>query len=516
MDNGIGRWTYKHAITNPNRIALQYGDREITYAELNERSNRLADALAERGVERGDRVCILSTNSAQFLEAMFAVAKLGAIFVPINFRLAGPEIAYVLGNARPKVLFYSGNMQPSVDAALKQDEVEQPKLIAIEADVLPDNAESFEEVVASGAPENNERDVEKSDVAMIMYTSGTTGFPKGAMLTHGNIEANNVNIMAMADGISKYDTTVTPAPLFHIGGLAVHTLPLLFLGGKTVVLPAFDPAGTLKAMADTKTTVQFLVPAMWAAMTQVPDFDSYDVSSMRYAISGGAPCPIPVIEFFQNKGWDFIEGFGMTETCAGALGLNREDVVDHAGSVGQPALLTEARVVDEIGEDVAVGTVGELVLRGPNIFIGYWEMEDATRDAIRDGWFHTGDMARVDEDGFHTLVDRKKDMIISGGENVYPIEVEQALHRQPSIADVAVIGVPDERWGETVKAVVVPAPGQQIDADEVIAFSRENLAHFKCPTSVEVIDELPRNATGKILKRTLREQFTGHGETVTR
>lgn len=516
MDNGVGRWIYKHAIINPRRTALQYGDREITYRELNERTNRLADALRQRGVQRGDRVCILSTNSAEFLEALFATAKVGAIFVPINFRLAGPEVAYVLGNARPKVLLYSGNMAQTVDVALKQDGVEQPVLIAMETADVPEGRESFEDVIASGSPENNEQDVDKSDVAMIMYTSGTTGFPKGAMITHGNIEANNINIMAMANGISKYDTTVTPAPLFHIGGLAVHTLPLLFLGGRTVVLPAFDPAGTLKAMADNEATVQFLVPAMWAAMTQVPDFDSYDVSNMRYAISGGAPCPIPVIEFFQGKGWDFIEGFGMTETCAGATGLNKEDVVDHAGSVGMPALLTEARVVDEIAEDVPTGTVGELILRGPNVFIGYWEMADATRDAIRDGWFHTGDMARVDDDGFVTLVDRKKDMIITGGENVYPIEIEQVLHRHPAIADVAVIGVPDEKWGETVKAVVVASPGQQLEADEVIAYARENLAHFKCPTTVEIIDELPRNATGKILKRTLRETFTGRGESVTR
>ncbi|WP_153502641.1 acyl-CoA synthetase [Cumulibacter manganitolerans] len=516
MDNGIGRWIYKHAVINGDRIALKYGDREISYTQLNERTNRLAAALRSRGVEKGDRVCILSTNSAEFLEALFATAKVGAIFVPINFRLAGPEVAYVLTDSEPKVLFYSGNLAPTVDSALKQEGVHVGSVVAMETSDVPEGREAFEDVVASGSADAVEADVAKDDVAVIMYTSGTTGRPKGAMLTHGNVEANNINIMAMAEGISKYDTTVTPAPLFHIGGLAVHTFPLLFLGGTVVILPTFEPAGTLKAMADHRASVQFLVPAMWAAMTQVPDFDSYDVSRMRYAISGGAPCPITVIEFFQNKGWDFIEGFGMTETCAGATGLNKEDVIDHAGSVGRPALLVDARVVDEIGEDVAPGTVGELVLRGPNVFIGYWQMEDATRDAIRDGWFHTGDLARVDEDGFYTLVDRKKDMIITGGENVYPIEVEQVLHRHPSVIDAAVIGVPDEKWGETVKAVLVARPGQTIVPEEIIAYARENLAHFKCPTSVEVIDELPRNATGKILKRTLRERYAGRGEAVSR
>ena len=516
MDNGIGRWNYKQAIMNPKRTALVYGDREITYTQLDSRTNQIADAMSQRGVERGDRVCILSTNSAEFLEAMFATAKLGAIFVPINFRLAGPEVAYVLGNARPKLFLYSGNLSATVDTALKQDDLPEFKVVALETDDVPEGREAFEDLVASGSPDKVERDVERNDVAMIMYTSGTTGRPKGAMLTHNNIESNNINIMSMATGISKYDTTVTPAPLFHIGGLAVHTLPLLYLGGKVVILPTFVPADTLKQMQDHKATVQFMVPAMWAALTQVPDFDSYDTSQMRYGISGGAPCPIPVIEFFQNKGWEFTEGFGMTETCAGCTGLSMEDVVDRAGSVGQPALLVDLRIADEFGQDLPRGEVGELVVRGDNVFIGYWEMEDATRDAIRDGWFFTGDLGKLSEDGYLTLVDRKKDMIISGGENVYPIEVEQVLHRHPSVIDVAVIGVPHEKWGETVKAIVVAAPGQTVSADEIIAFAKENLAGFKCPTSVETIDELPRNATGKILKRTLREQYTGRGEAVTR
>ncbi|MFV0535291.1 MAG: acyl-CoA synthetase [Cumulibacter sp.] len=516
MDNGIGRWNYKQAYNNPKRTALVYGERRITYGELNERTNRLADAFAQRGVGRGDRVCILSTNSAEFLETMFAVAKLGAVFVPINFRLAGPEVAYVLGNARPKVFCYSGNLAATVDAALAQDGVPQLQLIAMETADVPEGREAFEDVVVSGSPERVERDVDRGDLATIMYTSGTTGRPKGAMLTHHNIESNNYNILSMGLGVNSYDITCTPAPLFHIGGLAVHTLPLLFIGGTVVVLPTFDPAGTLQAMQDHKVTVQFLVPAMWAALTQVPNFDSYDTSAMRFGISGGAPCPIPVIEFFQGKGWAFTEGFGMTETCAGCTGLAMEDVVERAGSVGVPVLLVDAKVVDEVGEQVPTDAVGELIVRGDNIFIGYWEMPDATADAIRDGWFHTGDLAKVSEDGFITLVDRKKDMIISGGENVYPIEVEQVLHRHPAIVDVAVIGVPHEKWGETVKAIVVPAADASISEAEVIAFARENLAAFKCPTSMETIDELPRNATGKILKRALREQYTGRGEAVTR
>ncbi|GAB3309214.1 long-chain-fatty-acid--CoA ligase [Epidermidibacterium keratini] len=524
MDNGIGKWNYKQATINPRRTALVREDtgQQLTYADLNARSNRLARSLEDAGIGGGDRVIVLSTNSIEFLEALFAIAKVGAISVPVNFRLAGPEVAFIASDCRPKAVIASANLTELVAAAYADERVDIPLTIITELRGAPlpaiegTEVRDFEELMAAGSPEDDERDVEKSDIGMIMYTSGTTGRPKGAMLTHANIEANNYNIMGMAPGISKLDVTTTPCPLFHVGGLNVHTFPLLFLGGKVVVLPAFDPAGALKSMADNRATVQFLVPAMWAAITAVPNFDSYDVSAMRFGMAGGAPSPLTVIEFFQNKGWMFFEGFGMTETCAGALVISPEDTVERRGSVGQPALLTDARVVNELDEDVAVGEIGELVMRGDNIFAGYFEMPEATQEALRGGWFHSGDLARVDEDGFYTLVDRKKDMIISGGENVYPIEVEQVLHRHESILDVAVIGVPDEKWGESVVAVVVPKPNAQLSGDEVIDYARERLAHYKSPRAVEFIDELPRNATGKILKRTLRERFAGQGEAVSR
>jgi fatty-acyl-CoA synthase len=241
----------------------------------------------------------------------------------------------------------------------------------------------------------------------------------------------------------------------------------------------------------------------------VSDFDSHDLSSARWALCGGAPSPLPLLEFYQQRGWRFLEGFGMTETSSSVLLLDHEFVVSHAGSVGRPFMHTDVRIVDSEDHDVAVGEVGELVIRGPNLFTGYWGRPVETAEAMRGGWFHSGDLARADADGFVTLVDRKKDMIISGGENVYPIEVEQALFRHPDIADVAVIGVPDAQWGETVLAVVVAAAGADLDPDAVIAHARERIAHFKCPRRVEFVDELPRNATGKILKRTLRQRYTG-------
>ncbi len=270
-------------------------------------------------------------------------------------------------------------------------------------------------------------------------------------------------------------------------------------------------------------TTQFLVPAMWAALTRVPDLAERSFPALRFAISGGAPCPLTVIERFLELGWTFTEGFGMTELSPSALFLDAADVVSHAGSVGRPFLHVDARLVDEAGEDVAVGEVGELVLRGPTVFAGYWNRPEETAEAFRDSgqhadrWFHSGDLGVRDSRGFVTLVDRKKDMIITGGENVYPVEVEQVLHRHPGIADVAVVGVGDPQWGESVVAVVVPAdPAAPPAADEVIAFARERIAHFKAPRRIEIVQELPRNATGKLLKRVLRERFAGSGAAVSR
>jgi acyl-CoA synthetase (AMP-forming)/AMP-acid ligase II len=349
-----------------------------------------------------------------------------------------------------------------------------------------------------------------------MYTSGTTGQPKGAMLTHDNHLWNVINSLSFGRGLRDTDVTVTVAPMFHIGGLGVHTLPLLYTGGTNALLPSFDPKQTLETMARVGATVQFMVPAMWAALMSVPDFDSYDLSALELAVSGGAPSPLPVIDFFQGKGLPFQEGFGMTETAPGVSILDADHVKEKAGSIGRRMFHVETRIVDDHDVDQPPNQVGELVLRGPNIFSGYWGRPEATAEAFRGGWFHTGDLGRMDEEGFITLVDRKKDMIISGGENVYPIEVEQVLYRHPAVREVAVVGVPDPRWGETPVAVVALLEDADASAEELIAYTRERLAHFKCPTRVEVVDELPRNATGKVLKTVLRAQHGGGEQAVHR
>jgi fatty-acyl-CoA synthase len=507
MDEGIGAWVARRAARSPDAVALVDGPTgaRTSYAELDERVGARAGRLAGLGVGHGDRVALLGENSPAYLEWLFAAARLGAITVPVNMRLAAPEVAYVLGDSGARVLVRSTTFAPLADAACAASSV-PPVLVALGE--APDGPGRREPEPAAGRG---------GEACVVMYTSGTTGAPKGAVLTHDNMLWNAVNMLSAGPGIASTDVTIAAAPLFHIGALGLSALPLLYAGGTVVVVPSFDPAGFLDLMATHAVTTQFLVPAMWAALTRVPGLDDRAFPALRFAISGGAPCPITVIERFLALGWTFTEGFGMTELSPSALFLDAADVVSHAGSVGRPFMHVDARLVDEAGADVGVGEVGELVLRGPTVFAGYWNRPAETAEALRGGWFHSGDLGVGDAQGFVTLVDRKKDMIITGGENVYPVEVEQVLHRHPGIADVAVVGVGDPQWGESVVAVVVPAdPAAPPAADEVIAFARERIAGFKAPRRIEIVEELPRNATGKLLKRVLRERFAGSAAAVSR
>ena len=509
MDRGIGRWVTRRAQLSGDHVAFVCADERLTYGEFDARTSRLARALVEQaGVRRGDRVAALLLNSVEFMELLFATAKIGAIFAPINFRLAAPEIGFILADLGADVLVMHEQLTAG-RTALAEPGVRVRRVVTVGPD--------YEDLLAAGEPRDLDMDVDPRDIAMIMYTSGTTGRPKGAMLTHANTIANAQNACAtMGRGLRESDVTVTVAPMFHIGGLGVHSLPFVYVGARNVVVPAFDPAGMLELMARERATVQFLVPAMWAALMRVPDFGTYDLSPLELAVSGGAPTPLPVIDFFTGRGVPFQEGFGMTETAPAVSLLDAEHVKDKAGSIGRALFRLDARIVDADDRDVPAGTVGELVVRGDNVFAGYWMLPEATAEAFRGGWFHTGDLGRMDDEGFITLVDRKKDMIISGGENVYPVEVEQVLCRYPGLLEVAVIGVPDEKWGETVVAVAAAEPTAEVTGEALIAYARERLAHFKCPTRVELVDALPRNATGKVLKTELRRRYTGHGAAVSR
>ena len=519
----IGEWVARRAERRPTATALIDADtgQVTSYAELDDAVRAMAAALHGLGVRRGDRVAVLMENSPEFVHVLFGAANIGAVVVPINFRLAAPEIAFLLADSGAVALAVSDRFASLASGALAacsgRHGVRQVLTETLDGGLAGLPTATVGSLIA-GADERRGPDpaIGEHDISVIMYTSGTTGSPKGAMLTHSNMQWNAFNMLTVGDGMSGSTVTIAVAPMFHIGALGLSVLPVLYAGGTVVTVRAFDPGRTLELIEKHSVTSQFMVPAMWSALSQVPDFDSHDVSSVRWALCGGAPCPLPVIEFYQQRGWRFLEGFGMTETAPSVLLLDEEFVVSHAGSVGRPFMHCDVRIVDDEDHDVPVGSVGELIIRGPNVFAGYWGRPVETAAAMRGGWFHSGDLGRFDTQGFVTLVDRKKDMIISGGENVYPIEVEQALFRHSSIADVAVIGVPDPKWGETVLAVVVPATPGALDANAVIAHARERIAHFKCPRRVEFIDELPRNATGKILKRTLRERYTGTGDSVHR
>ncbi|HSZ40885.1 MAG TPA: long-chain fatty acid--CoA ligase [Trebonia sp.] len=518
MDAGMGSWVAGRAFRTPAATALIDGDtgRKRTFAELHARTSALADALAGRGIRRGDRIALLALNSPEFLEVLLAASKLGAITVPVNFRLTADEVRYVLADSGASALLYSSQLAAVAKAAADGLHVHLLTEIPSAAERAAGAPSAYEDLVASGDPAPLERDVATGDIAVIMYTSGTTGRPKGAMLTHGNLLWQAINAISMAEGLLSRDVTVTAAPLFHIGGLGVYTLPLLYLGGISVILESFVPEQVIGAMADHRATVMFLVPAMWTAIARRPELDRPGLTPPRVSLCGGAPAPLPMLRFFRDRGWNFAEGFGLTETSPGCSVLDADHLLSKAGSIGQPLTHLRWQLVDEAGQAVPVGQVGELVVRGPNVFTGYWGKPAETAEALRGGWFHTGDLGRADAEGYVTLVDRKKDMIITGGENVYPVEVEQALYGHPAVDDVAVIGVPDEKWGESVLAVAVRAPDAELTEAELIAWVRDRLAHFKCPRRAEFVSELPRNATGKVLKRELRKTYGGAESSLTR
>ncbi len=520
MDRGIGSWVTKRAWNDGDRIALVEGDRSWSYDELDQRTDRLSQALLRLGLRRGDRVAMLLYNSAALMETLFAAAKLGAIAVPINFRLSPPEVGYILADSGSDILVHHGGLADLARRAVAEEGVRvrhrlvDPGPIGAEGWTAELGELRYEDVLHDGSLRPVGMDVDPRDIHGIMYTSGTTGRPKGAMLTHANAIANATNNATHGRGLRQGDVTVTAAPMFHIGGLGVHTLPLVFVGGTTVIHAAFLPDRFLATVSEVRATVQFLFPAMWAAITRVEDFDRHDLSSLEMCLSGGAPTPPLVLGFFAERGLPFHEAFGMTETAPAVSVLDTEDVRERAGSIGRPLPAVEARLVDDHDREVPPGTVGELVLQGDNVFAGYWMLPAATEEAFRGGWFHTGDLGRADEDGFITLVDRKKDMIITGGESVYPVEVEQIIVRHPAVIEVAVFGIPDGLEGESVVAAV--AVSEPVTAADILTWSRERIAHFKAPKQIKLVDSLPRNATGKVLKTHLRAAFGGAEASVLR
>ena len=500
-------WSAYHANVRPNQIAIRdlSANKELTYSELDIRSNKLAQWLQKNGVAKGDRVAILSQNCPEFFELEFACAKIGAIELPLNWRLTKPELEYILNDSTPSVLVY--------DAAFLHISIELQKDCQIKELLQIDNQDASNQYESAlYESEGNFKRVQTNhdDLIMIMYTSGTTGHPKGAMINHRMQLYNCINLAAPAL-VSPETVQLVVLPLFHTGGMNCYANPVLHAGGEIILIREFDPGLALSIIGNPEYKVShfFAVPAPYQFMMNHPDFESTDLSSLKIAGIGGAPCAEAILKTWSGRGVSMIQGWGMTETSPGGIGLDAADAERKLGSTGKPLMHTEVKVVDEKGNELPWGEVGELYIRGPNVTPGYWNNSKATQDAFSEDWLKTGDAARFDDEGFVYIVDRWKDMYISGGENVYPAEVENIIYQLPQVAEAAVIGVPDERWGETGKVFISIKENQKIEEKEIIEHCLKNLAKFKVPKSVVFVDLLPRNATGKVLKRELREEVVG-------
>jgi fatty-acyl-CoA synthase len=502
-DIGLGNWMAQRALRTPQRAALTFDSITWTYAELQQRIDRLATLLRDHGVARGDRVGFLGLNQPAFFETMFAAARLGAVFVPLNFRLSGPELRYIIDDAEIHTLVVDAPHRAVIDGVRADLRCRHYWSADAPAEGWPAIA-----VAQAATPLAAGEPVAEDDVALIMYTSGTTGRPKGAMLTHGNLWWNSTNALLTIDFLED-DVSLVAAPLFHIGGLNVTTLVTWQKGGHIVLHRSFDPQRFLQDIVTYRVTSVFAVPAMLLFVSQRPEFASTDLASLRLVICGGAPVPEPLMRLYAARGIPINQGYGLTETAPLVTFLTSEWGLAKIGSAGRTALFTEVRLVDADGTAVtAAGQRGEVLARGPNIMKGYWRQPEATALAIdADGWFHTGDIGYLDADGFLFIADRLKDMVISGGENVYPAEVESVLYSHPAIAEVAVIGLPDAQWGEAVVAVVALKPGATLELEELRAYATDRMARFKLPRRLEIVPALPRNPAGKVLKYELRGRF---------
>jgi long-chain acyl-CoA synthetase len=482
----------------PDSAAIRLGDVELSYAELDDRSAQLATLLREKGLAPGDRVGVMLPNVPEFPVAYYGVLRAGCVVVPMNVLLKRREIAFYLEDSGAKLLlawhgFVAEAGDGAADAGADLIEVEPGSFAAMldEHDSTPGLADTAED-----------------DTAVILYTSGTTGKPKGAELTHANLFRNADVSSRTTSEIAAGDVVFGGLPLFHSFGQTVSMNASLMVGACLTLVPKFDPGEALETIQRDRVTHFYGVPTMYGALLHHPERESYDTSSLRICITGGASMPVEVLRGFEEAfGAIVLEGYGLSETSP-VSSSNHPDRERKPGSIGTPLEGVEMRLVDEDDNEVAQGEVGEIVIRGHNIMKGYWQRPDATEEAMRGGWFHSGDMARVDEEGYFYIVDRKKDLIIRGGYNVYPREVEEVLYEHPKIREAAVVGIPHDQWGEEIGAAIVLHDGEELPPEDVSAYVKERIAAYKYPRVVWFIDELPKGPTGKILKREIERPRT--------
>jgi fatty-acyl-CoA synthase len=501
---GIGYWIAKAAYMHPDRTALVTPEGRFSYAHLAERVGGATELLRRQGIGAGDRFGILMRNDVRFLELLFAAGRTGSIAVPLNWRLTPHELAHPVRDAGMAVVFV-GPEEREAGAALGAScgvtLVAVPEAYDAVVDSAPREA-------ATAAPIQTDYPGD-DDAVLMVYTSGTTGRPKGAVLTHGNMFWNAINDI-LALGLSYRDTSLTILPLMHVGGIGLFTLPTLLAGGTVVMPRGFEPAEALRLIERERVTLFLGVPAIHTMLVEAPEFATARLDSLRLVYNGGDRCPLPVIEAYRARGLEFGGGYGLTETSPTAY-LTELDQLEagrgREGFVGKPSFGLDARLVREDGVEAGAGEVGEIVVRGPGVFREYWGLPDQTRDAFSDGWFHTGDLAVRDEAGFTVIVDRKKQMLKSGGENIYPAEVEQTLREHPAVAEAVVIGRPHPTWNEVPFAVVALRAGTGAAPEELRAFCADRLARYKVPTGFAFVDALPRTSIGKPNRALLAERY---------
>lgn len=503
-------WLEKRCELSPDKEALidLNSGRRFTYRQFNERTNKLANAWQEKwGIRKGDRVAIVARNCPEFLEAFYAAGKLGAILVTINIRAASEELAYLFRNAEPQGIIFGEEFLDIISEV--KGKIDVSNYLSI-GKTKTEEVIAYDDFIKSSSESTPSLDepISLEDPRLILYTSGTTGYPKGAIITNGNILFNSISFIVHDNQVMPDTVNLSCVPFFHAAGLNILTNPTILMGGTNVIMGSFDVGQVIRLIHEKKVNTVFLISTMWRLVCSHADFPAADFSGLRIATGGGESLPIPLMEAVKAKGVVLTNGYGLTESGPTSIIQRRVDAANKPGSIGVPTFHTAARIVNADGVDMAPGETGEILLRGPSTMAGYWKNPAGTADALRDGWLYTGDLGYRDEEGAFYIRGRKKEMIISGGENIYPAEVERVLSQHPDIAEAAIFGVPDEKWGEVGYAVICLKAEKKLTKDKVIGFLNDRIARFKIPKYVTFMDELPKAASGKVAKRVLQESFS--------
>jgi len=504
----VGDWIKKWSLLQPQKKMIYFEDRPLTCQEVNHRTNQLCHLLLEMGVQKGDRVSVLLHNCPQYLETFFALSKIGAILVPLNWRLAGPELEFILKDSGARILIFEPEFE-EVAASLRRNRSLSNGDYLCLGQPCPDWAIDYEKALLGHSVHEPvlEWPAGDEDPHILMYTSGTTGVPKGAVLSHRKTFFNVLNSDIFYNMTSQ-DVMIISRPMFHSGGLLVESAPVLYKGGTLILRKRFRPHEILETVQKYRVTLLELPATVYQFILQECDLAQYDVSSVRRYFTGGERIPKAMLKEYYRKGIVISQIFGQTEASTITF-LPSEEAVLKIGSVGLPVFHGDVRIVDKAGKDVSPGEIGEIIIKGPTLMSGYWNRPDLTAETIREGWLYTGDLARMDEEGYIYIVDREKDMYISGGENVYPAEIEKVFHSHPKIFDAAIVGVPDEKWGEVGKGFILLKPNETMAQEEALQFLRGKVAKYKIPKYIEFVEELPKTASGKIQKFLLKEKHQG-------